>query len=391
MKLNIVVMMVLCSLNLGGAALAASPAATRRALETLPGLSGVQASTDAAGTLHLSGLLGSLRLSVTFPARNADTLLMLDDAALPIQSWPEQTGGAVLRLAGLTGSSLSAGLTAAQTLLSALSRLDPAHPPLLAGNGVGGLAVTLLLERNVPVSGGLALCAPVSGWAAQVGYLTDFRLVYDYFTRNLVGTRLIGYNDPANPALLPDVAASTASVSVLFAGAPTIDRFKANLGQIGDVTHVRADERAYRTLLDAFAREVPRWLAAYGGFPYSNAATYYQSSMDDDPMNVGIVRMQAAPGAAGLLAPLTPTGLWNRPLLTLHDLSDPLYPEEAEGVLRSRAGASPLAQQVVQNVGAAGIQSCDLTAAVVLSAYHELRAWALGGPKPADRTLDSQP
>ena len=392
MKLKSAVLMMLSSLSLGGLALAAPPAETRKTLETLPGLSSVQIGTDAAGTRHLTGLLRELKLSVTLPPEDSgSTLLMLDDADLPLQSWPEQTGGAVIRLAGLTGSGLPSGLEAATTVLSALNRLDPAHPPLLAGTGVGGLAVTLLLERNAPVSGGLALCAPVSGWASQVAYLTDFRLVYDYFTRNLAGTRLSGYNDPANPALLPDAAASTTSVSALFAGAPTIDRFKANLGQIGDVAHVRSDAGAYRTLLNAFTHEVPRWLATYGGFPYSNADTYYQSSMDDDPMNVGIVRTQAAPGAASLLAPLTPTGRWNRPLLTLHDLSDPLYPEEAEGLLKSRAGASLLAQQVIQNVGAAGVQPCDLPAAAALSAYSELRIWALGGSKPPDRTLDIKP
>ena len=390
MKLKSAVLMMLGSL-MSSPALAAGSAETRQALATLPGLSGVQTGTDAAGTLHLSGLLGGLNLSATLPARDSGfTLLVLDDADLPVQSWPEQTGGAVVRLAGLTGNSLGTGLGAAQTVLKALNHLDPADPSLLAGNGVGGLAVTLLLERAAPVAGGLALCAPVSGWAAQVAYPTDFRLVYDYFTRTLAGTRLSGYNDPTNPGLLPDAAASTASVSALFAGAPTIDRFKANLGQIGDVTHVRADAGAYRILLDAYSREVPRWQATYGGFPYDNRGTYYQSSMDDDPMNVGVVRTQAVPGAAALLVPLTPTGRWNRSLLTLHGLSDPLYPEEAEGVLRSRAGTSPLAQQVVQNVGAAGVLPCDLPAEAALSAYHELQTWAAGGPKPADRTLDSR-
>ncbi|WP_424950898.1 hypothetical protein [Deinococcus sp.] len=390
MKLKFVLLILLGTL-MGGAAHAASVAETRQALETLPGLSGVQAGTDAAGTLRLSGLLGGLKLNAILPAGNADPLVLLADADLPAPRWPDQTGGAVISLGGLTGSGLDAALKVVQTLLIALNRLDPSRPPLLAGTGVGGLAVILLLERRVSVAGGLALCAPVSGWAVQVAYLSDFRLVYDYFTRTLAGTRLSGYSDPTDPALLPDAAATAASVSALFAGAPTIDRFKANLGQIGDVTHVRADAGAYRTLLDAYTREVPRWQSAYGGFPYSNAATYYQSSMDDDPMNVGIVRTQAAPPAAALLAPLTPMGRWERPLLTLHDLSDPLYPEEAEGLLGSRAKASPLAQQVVQNVGAAGVQPCDLPDAAALSAYHELRTWALGGPKPADRTLDTQP
>ena len=399
MKLNFVLLMVLGSLNLGSVALAA-PDDTLKILQSLLNsnsvqvstaqASTVQASTDAAGTVHLSGVLNSLKLSATLPSTDSGSaLFMLDDADLPVQNWPEQTGGAVIRLGGLTGSGLKTGLETALTVLNALNHLDPAHPPLLAGSGVGGLGVVLLLERNAPVAGGLALCAPVSGWAAQVASLTDFRLVYDYFTRSLAGTRLTGYNDPTNPALLPDMAAITASVSALFAGAPTIDRFKANLGQIGDVAHVRADAGAYRTRLAAYSRELPHWQAAYGGFPYNNAGTYYQSSMDDDPMNVGVVRTQAVTGIAARLAPFTPTGRWNRPLLTLHDLSDPLFPEEAEGVLKSRAGTSPLTQQVIQNIGAAGVQPCDLPVAAALSAYHELQTWAARGQKPADRTLDA--
>jgi len=152
---------------------------------------------------------------------------------------------------------------------------------------------------------------------------------------------------------------------------------------------VRADAGAYRTLLDAYSRELPRWQAAYGGFPYSNAQTYYQSSMDDDPMNVGVARTAAVAGVAERLKALTPTGHWSRPLLTLHDLSDPLYPEESEATLSSRASASPLAQFTVQNVGSGGVRPCDLQDAAVLSAYLSLQHWAAGGPKPAGRTLDA--
>ncbi|GAA4000611.1 hypothetical protein GCM10022631_09290 [Deinococcus rubellus] len=379
---------MLAGLLLSGAAQALTANQTGQALQSLSGLGQLEIKTEA-GTTDMRATFQGFPLSAYLPAAPAHVLLMLDDADLPPQRWPAQTGAAVIRLGGLTGSQLPAELNAAHLLLEALNKTDSPTPPLLAGNGVGGLAVILLLERREPVVGGLSVCAPVSGWAAQVANLTDFRLVYDYFTRSLAGTRLTGLSDPVNTATLPTPAQTAASVDALFAGAPTIDRFNANLGQIGDVTHVRADAGAYRLLLDAYSREVPRWQAAYGGFPYNNAATSYQSSMDDDPMNVGVARTAAVAGLADQLKTLTPTGHWSQPLLTLHDLSDPLYSEDTEAVLRSRAGGSPLTQFTVQNVGSGGVRACDVPDDAVLSAYRTLQTWVAGGPKPPDRTLDA--
>lgn len=380
--------LMLAGLLLGGAADGLTASQLVQALRTLPQLTQLQTSM-AGTTADLTAEFQGLSLSAHLPALSGQVLLVLDDADLTPQRWPDQTGAAVIRLSGLTGSRLPAELDAVHTLLEALNKTDPQTSRLLAGTGVGGLAVILLLERREPGAGGLAVCAPVSGWAAQIANLTDFRVVYDYFTRSLAGTRLSGFNDPVNPAMLPTPAQTAASVSTLFAGAPSIDRFKANLGQIGDVTHVRADAGAYRILLDAYSREVPRWQAFYGGFPYSNADTYYQSSMDDDPMNVGVARTAAVAGASDKLRTLTPTGHWQKPLLTLHDLSDPLYSEDAEAVLRSRAGTSPLAQFTVQNVGSGGVRVCSVPDEAVLSAYRTLQVWAAGGPKPSDKTLDA--
>lgn len=379
---------MLAGLLLSGAVQALTSSQTVQALQSLAGLSQLEIKTMAR-TTDVRATFQGLALSAHVPAAPDHVLLMLDDADLLPQRWPAQTGAAVIRLGGLTGSRLPAELDAAHLLLEALNETDSQTPRLLAGTGVGGLAVILLLERPEPVAGGLAICAPVSGWAAQVTSLTDFRLVYDYFTRSLAGTRLTGLSDPTNLATLPTPLQTAASVDALFAGAPGIDRFKANLGQIGDVTHVRADAGAYRTLLDAYSREVPRWQDAYGSFPYSNADTYYQSSMDDDPMNVGVARTAALAGIVEKLKPLTPTGRWNRSLVTLHDLSDPIYPAETETVLRSRAAGSPLAQFTFQNVGSGGIRPCDLPEAAVLNAYQALQAWVTGGPKPLDKTLDA--
>ncbi|MFL6711353.1 MAG: hypothetical protein ACJ8LN_00280, partial [Sulfurifustis sp.] len=52
---------------------------------------------------------------------------------------------------------------------------------LLVGASEGGLITTMLIERNpATYAGGLALCGPLGGANAEIDYLTDFRVVFDY-------------------------------------------------------------------------------------------------------------------------------------------------------------------------------------------------------------------
>lgn len=58
----------------------------------------------------------------------------------------------------------------------------PADKAFITGASEGGIITTMLLERfPEKYSGGLALCGPVGGMPRQIRYLSDFRIVFDYF------------------------------------------------------------------------------------------------------------------------------------------------------------------------------------------------------------------
>ena len=75
-----------------------------------------------------------------------------------------------------------------------------------------------------------------------------------------------------------------------------------------------------------------------GGWPVSNVATAYSGSADDPALNVGIERFAADP-AASAYADLhyRPSGLLQRPPVTLHTTGDPVVPYRDELIYFTRA------------------------------------------------------
>ena len=57
----------------------------------------------------------------------------------------------------------------------------------ITGASEGGLVAALLLEQSPDVfSSGLAACGPVGSFRAQVNYVGDFRVLFDYFFPNVI-------------------------------------------------------------------------------------------------------------------------------------------------------------------------------------------------------------
>ena len=62
-----------------------------------------------------------------------------------------------------------------------LYRPDPSHTVMI-GFSEGGLVATLAVERHPDVfEGALAGCGPIGDFPAQLNYIGDFRVVFDYF------------------------------------------------------------------------------------------------------------------------------------------------------------------------------------------------------------------
>ena len=70
----------------------------------------------------------------------------------------------------------------------------------VAGVSEGGLVAALLAERSPRLfTSALAMCGPVGSFTAQIGYLGDFRVLFDYFFPNVIPGRRLSFRRAWRP------------------------------------------------------------------------------------------------------------------------------------------------------------------------------------------------
>ncbi len=237
----------------------------------------------------------------------------------------------------------------------------------IAGASEGGLITTMLLERHPETfRGGLALCAPVGGAPFQIKYLTDFRVVFDYYYPAVFGFG--AYDVPAGAWRFWD------SYLLAITGAVLFDRESAD--QLFDVTRAALDPKDRTTLAETATTDLfySIWgindlIETAGGRPYDNRRTWYTGSENDLALNRGVERVQADREAQQYLRKFyQPTGKLVRPLVTLHTTQDPAAPYRHEllySALARKAGSSQfLTQLPVYRYG-----HCNFTTEEILGAF----------------------
>jgi hypothetical protein len=110
-------------------------------------------------------------------------------------------------------------------------------------------------------------------------------------------------------------------------------------------------------------------IATSGGIPYDNRSTTYSGSLDDVALNAGVERIRADARASAYARRLyDPTGNLHDPLVTLHNLLDPLVPFQQEidykALVAKKKKSSLLTVLPVPSYG-----HCDFTAQEVLEAF----------------------
>lgn len=206
----------------------------------------------------------------------------------------------------------------------------------IVGGSEGGLTAVYLLEHFPGnYSAGLALCAPLSGSAAFIKNVYDFRVVFDYFFPTV-------FTFPPNqPGEQPFGALDVPDNAYIFWQSVYIPRIIAALGgnlpataQLFSVTNAVVDPTDPTTVLETAISLLSYTIfgasdlvATTGGIPYDNRSTTYIGSADDAALNAGVERIQADGRARAYARRFyEPTGNLHVPLVTLHNLLDPVIP-----------------------------------------------------------------
>jgi pimeloyl-ACP methyl ester carboxylesterase len=261
--------------------------------------------------------------------------------------------------------------------MDARFRPDPARR-VVVGFSEGGLVATLAVERHPDrFNGALAGCGPIGDFPAQLNYIDDFRVIFDYFFPGLLP------GDPVHiPHSLQDRWEEFYIPAIVLALATNPDATR----QLMNVTHAPVAGDDLRSLAETTIGLL--WYNVFGtadaqqrlgGQPYDNSGRTYSGSSDDAALNAGVPRFHADPGVQPGLERFATSGALAVPLVNLHTTGDPIVPfsqSELYAEKVSRAGASAQFTQIdVDRFG-----HCTFEAPEVLGAFSQL--WEKMGPPP---------
>lgn len=193
----------------------------------------------------------------------------------------------------------------------------------LIGASQGALISVMLAERDPRTYNGgvVALCGPLAGWSYEVNYFGDFGVVFNYF-----------FHDTALAmAAAPDDATRAGLLAAAFsdpANAQALQQLFSVTGAAVDPTDPTSSlNTALQVLYYGSPTVQADLLATAGGNPYGNLRTRYTGSFDNKALNKGVLRIAADRRAERYVDRYyTPDGDSRAPIVTLHNLYDPVVP-----------------------------------------------------------------
>jgi hypothetical protein len=218
------------------------------------------------------------------------------------------------------------------------------------GGSQGGLVTVKAVEQYPSIfHGGLAACGPIGDYQRQINHVADFRVVFDYFFRDVV-------TDPSDPVWAYPVWQQTLAADDPGYVDPTEwARVKANgeaaiddpanasrIDQVISVTGAPIDPAQPETRKETAAgilwysfRGTDDAIHKLNGMPFDNQLRTYAGSADDAALNDNVERFSFAADAS-LLARLQTSARPSRPLVTIHTTGDAIVPIWHQTLYRSR-------------------------------------------------------
>lgn len=209
----------------------------------------------------------------------------------------------------------------------------------LIGASEGGEIAALMIEHFPnKYNGALALCGPIGGGTYEVQYLSDFRVLFDYFFPDVFP---FGVTDvPANAYLNWENYTQTITWALVSNPAVTTQLYNVS-GAATDPANLSSTISTAVSILFYSIGGTNDMVATAGGMPYDNLTTIYSGSSDDAALNAGVERVQSQAKARAYIRRFyQPTGELQRPLVTLHNTLDPVVPFQHEQIYTSLAAGN---------------------------------------------------
>ena len=282
----------------------------------------------------------------------------------------------------------------------------------LVGYSLGALIAMDIAEHNpTQYDGVLAMCGAVGGSQLELQYVGDVRALFDYYYPDVLPGNVIDV--PAPPMSVADLqarvinaitptAANPRATLGLYAIASTAQTplAYAPVGSLGDPSSV-----AFQSLVGSLITALYYQLIGtpdvvdrtHGHSPYGNRGITYTMGTPAVPAaaltpliasmingsNAGVARYDSPVDAQNYLQHnYTPTGNVSIPVVSVHNLWDPLVPffhEPALGAAAITAGTTGnVLQRAIPNYG-----HCNFGTPLVISSFQTLVNWVRSGDKPA--------
>jgi pimeloyl-ACP methyl ester carboxylesterase len=247
------------------------------------------------------------------------------------------------RANGLVAPEAAEDLVELEATVRRLYRPDPGRSVMI-GFSEGGLVAILAAERYPEMfDGALAGCGPIGDFQAQLNYIGDFRVVFDYLFPGVIPGSAVDVPETVRsrwdaiyvPAIVIALAANfdAAQELIRITGAPVAGNDLQSVAE----TSVGILWYDVFGFADAQAR--------LGGQPFDNSARVYAGSSNDAELNAGVQRHTADPAVATGFARFQTSGNLQVPVTTLHTTGDQIVPfsqSQLYGQKVSRAGTSGL-------------------------------------------------
>jgi alpha-beta hydrolase superfamily lysophospholipase len=243
--------------------------------------------------------------------------------------------------------------------------LRPSAHVWLLGFSEGGLITTRAIEQKNPqFDGGIAACGPIGDFRMQIDYFGDMRVAYDYFFAPI-------FPLPPSPIMIPEALMANwevlaPQIAYVLGSNPlqTARLLAATQGPIDPGDPTTAITTVISTLwYDVFAMNDAH--DKLGGNPYDNLSRVYS----DPELEVGAERFAADRNAlAKIEAQYQTTGRLKTPLVTLHNVGDPVVPYQHALLYREKTIAAGVPASHLHIPAAAYYGHCNFSVDEIMAA-----------------------